>query len=96
MSTLTSLSPFSIPAEDEALREPVRAFLKEALQDMPAHVRAKSWSGYSQEFSRELGRRGWLGITLPKSLGGGGRSAARAGRHPAAADALDAGANHQQ
>jgi hypothetical protein len=32
MSTLTSLSPNPIPAEDEALREPVRAFLKEALQ----------------------------------------------------------------
>ena len=75
MSTLTSLSPYPIPAEDEALRAPVRAFLKEALRDMPAHVRAKSWSGYNQEFSRELGRRGWLGITLPKSLGGGGRSA---------------------
>ncbi len=74
MSTLTSLSPNPIPAEDEALREPVRAFLQEALRDMPAHVRAKSWSGYSQEFSRELGRRGWLGITLPTSLGGGGRS----------------------
>ncbi len=75
MSTLTSLSPTAIPPEDEALREPVRAFLKQALKDMPAHIRAKSWSGYDKAFSRELGRRGWLGITLPASVGGGGRSA---------------------
>ena len=41
---------------------------------MPAHVRAKSWSGYDGAFSRELGRRGWVGITLPAAYGGGGRS----------------------
>jgi len=75
MSTLTSLSPYPIPAEDEALRAPVRAFLKEALRDVPAHIRARSWSGYDPAFSCQLGERGWLGITLPKSLGGGGRSA---------------------
>lgn len=75
MNTLTSLSPTAIPPEDEALRAPVRAFLKEALKDLPAHIRAKSWSGYSTAFSQALGRQGWLGITLPTSLGGGGRSA---------------------
>lgn len=75
MNTLTSLSPTAIPPEDEALRAPVRAFLKEALKDLPAHIRAKSWSGYSSAFSQALGRQGWLGITLPTSLGGGGRSA---------------------
>jgi alkylation response protein AidB-like acyl-CoA dehydrogenase len=74
-SSLDSLALTAIPPEDEALRAPVRAFLKEALAKVPAHVRAKSWSGYDSEFSRELGRRGWLGITLPKEYGGGGRSA---------------------
>lgn len=75
MSALNSLSMTAVPPEDEALRTPVRAFLSEALAKVPAHVRARSWSGYDTEFSRELGRRGWLGITLPVEYGGGGRSA---------------------
>ena len=74
MSTLNSLTLTSIPAEDEALRAEVRAFLLEAVREMPAHVRARSWGGYDAEFSRELGRRGWLGITLPKEYGGADRS----------------------
>lgn len=75
MSRLDSLDPTAIPAEDEALRTEVRAFLTEALQGVPAHVRARSWSGYSPEFSRQLGARGWLGITFPKEYGGQGRNA---------------------
>lgn len=74
MSTLNSLNLTSIPAEDEALRTEVRAFLSEAVREMPAHVRARSWGGYDAQFSRELGRRGWLGITLPKAYGGSSRS----------------------
>ncbi len=75
MSTLDSLNLTRIPTDDEALRADVRAFLSNAMRDVPAHIRAKSWSGYDPAFSRELGRRGWLGITLPKAYGGGGRNA---------------------
>jgi alkylation response protein AidB-like acyl-CoA dehydrogenase len=75
MSQLDSLNPSAIPAPDEALREEVRAFLVEAMRGVPAHVRARSWSGYDPAFSRELGRRGWLGITFPTAYGGAGRSA---------------------
>ncbi len=75
MSALDSLGLTRIPAEDEALRPAVRAFLQDALRDIPAHVRAKSWSGYDAAFSRKLGRQGWLGITLPPEYGGAGRSA---------------------
>ena len=74
MSTLNSLNLTSIPAEDETLRNEVRSFLSEAVREMPAHVRARSWGGYDAKFSRELGRRGWLGITLPKKYGGADRS----------------------
>ena len=74
MSALDSLSLTPVPPEDEALRGPVRDFLVDAMRRVPAHVRAKSWSGYDSDFSRELGRRGWLGLTLPKEYGGGGRS----------------------
>ncbi len=74
MSALDSLTLTSIPPEDECLRAPVREFLANAMQKVPAHIRAKSWAGYDTAFSRELGRQGWLGITLPKEYGGGGRS----------------------
>jgi len=75
MSVLDSLSLTRIPAEDEALRAEVRAFLADAIQDLPPHVRARSWGGYSTELSRRLGAKGWIGVTLPKEYGGGGRSA---------------------
>ncbi len=33
-----------------------------------------SWiNGFSREFSRELGQRGWIGMTWPAAVGGGGR-----------------------
>ena len=75
MSTLDSLALTRIPPADEALRPEVRTFLAEAIQDLPAHVRARSWGGYSAELSRKLGAKGWIGVTLPKEYGGGGRSA---------------------
>ncbi|MFD0666216.1 acyl-CoA dehydrogenase family protein [Ramlibacter sp. MAHUQ-53] len=74
MTSLAALQPGAIPAEDEALRAEVRAFLSQALRETPPHVRARSWMGGDAAFSRELGRRGWLGITFPPAYGGGGRS----------------------
>jgi len=74
MSALTSLSRTPIPVEDEALRAPLRRFLTETMCSVPAHVRAKSWNGYDSDFTRELGKRGWLGISMPKEYGGGGKS----------------------
>lgn len=64
----------ALPAEDEALRAPVRAFLEEATAGMPPERRARSWSGFDAAFSRALGERGWIGLTLPKEHGGAGRS----------------------
>lgn len=64
----------AIPAQDEALRSSVRAFLRDALKDMPAYLRARSWMGYDADFSRALARQGWLGLTLPAAYGGAARS----------------------
>ena len=59
----------------EALRAEVRDFLKTALADRKPVERAESWTGLDPAFSRELGRRGWLGMTWPKQYGGHERSA---------------------
>lgn len=75
LSGLTSLLPTAIPAEDEALRADLRAFLIEATRDMTPQRRARSWSGFDEQFSGELGKRGYLGITFPREYGGAGRSA---------------------
>jgi hypothetical protein len=61
--------------EAETLRHEVRAFLAEAMADRKPVQRAESWTGLDPEFSRELGRRGWLGMTWPKEYGGHERSA---------------------
>ena len=70
MTILDGLGLTSIPPEGEALRAQVRAFLQDAVKDIPAHFRAKSWSGYDPAFSRKLGAKGWLGMTFPKAYGG--------------------------
>lgn len=75
MSLLSPLALAAMPAEDEALRGEVRAFLAAQLAALPAHVRARSWNGVDAGFSRALGRRGWLGLGLPAAYGGAERSA---------------------
>jgi hypothetical protein len=59
-----------LPDEDDALRMPVRTFLGYALVNMSIETRARSWLGFDASFSRSLGARGWLGLTLPKMYGG--------------------------
>lgn len=67
---IESLDYVCIPRDAELLRADVRAFLSEHLGNLPSNVRARSWMGFSEEFSRALGGRGWLGLTLPRSYGG--------------------------
>lgn len=71
---LDSFKPTHIPAEDEALRPQVRAFLDSASSNLPVEVRARSWMGHDPSFSRALADQGWVGMTLPTEYGGGGRS----------------------
>ncbi len=68
------IDPGCLPAHCEALRAEVRAFLAEAMQDIPPLKRCRNWSGASPEFSRKLGQRGWIGMTWPKRYGGHERS----------------------
>jgi len=65
---------FSWPPELVALREDAR---KVAADAVARYGRSNdSWiNGYSKEFSRELAARGWIGMTWPIEVGGGGRPA---------------------
>lgn len=59
----------------EALRLEVRAFLADELAAGRFTPRADAWlAGWDESFSRRLGERGWLGMTLPAEYGGHGRS----------------------
>ena len=70
---LTALEFTEVPVEEASFRAEIREFLNEALKDVPSHVRARSWMGVDDEFSRKLARRGWLGLTIPKEYGGSGK-----------------------
>jgi len=74
MTTILDAFPLTaMPPEAEALRAPIKEFLADALADMPPHRRARTWTGFDANFSRALAQRGWLGLTLPKEYGGGGK-----------------------
>ena len=79
-----------IPPEDEALRPKIREFLAEHMKKLSAEARARSWMGFDAEFSRALGQNNFIGLTLPKEYGGGGRSAFA--RYVVAEELLAAGA----
>ena len=75
LSSAFTFAPPPPSPEAEALRVEVRAFLRDALADRKPLARAESWSGFDAEFSRAMGRRGWIGMTWPKQYGGHERSA---------------------
>ena len=66
-----------LPEEAEAFRQEVRSFLATQLEPAAPAVRARTWMGFDAAFSRRLGERGWVGITLPARYGGAGLDAFR-------------------
>lgn len=81
---------YELPASLEPLRHEVRAFLAEELANYTPVTRSFTWDGIDPEFSRKLGARGWLGMTLPKAYGGHERSALE--RYVVVEETLAAGA----
>jgi len=65
---------FDLPPEAEALRAEVRAFVAEELAAGRWQRSGDFASHYDPEFSRRLGKRGWLGMTWPHQYGGHERS----------------------
>jgi alkylation response protein AidB-like acyl-CoA dehydrogenase len=77
MGSGTLLPPVRpLPAAAAGLRSEVREFLeaeRAAGRFVPA---CDAWlSGWDESFSRRLGDRGWVGMTIPAEYGGHGRSA---------------------
>ncbi|MEZ5216674.1 MAG: acyl-CoA dehydrogenase family protein [Ilumatobacteraceae bacterium] len=65
---------FDWTPEQQELRAEARAVAQDAVAAYGRHN--DSWiNGYSKEFSLELGKRGWIGLTWPTEFGGGGRPA---------------------
>ncbi len=62
--------PVELPPEAEAMRAEVRAFIKQH-----EHLMGFSRGGFNRDFSRAMGKRGWIGMTWPKQYGGHERSA---------------------
>jgi len=73
-SAILSFPPLVLPPEAEALRREVRAFLLDVVPKDKAPERFKSWGTFSPEFSKQLGAKGWIGLTWPKEYGGHDRT----------------------
>jgi acyl-CoA dehydrogenase len=66
--------PTALPPACEELRREVRAFIAEELAAGRWVPNSDFLVHRSPEFSRRLGRRGWIGMTWPKKYGGHERS----------------------
>jgi acyl-CoA dehydrogenase len=72
---MDTLSAALLPDTALALRGEVRAFLDEELAGRRFVQRCDAWlSGHDAAFSGRLAERGWIGMTWPRQLGGGGRT----------------------
>lgn len=66
---------FRFTEEQEKLRQEIRQFLEEELKNGNFEVHCDAWmGGYSPEFSRKIGQRGWIGLCWPREWYGQGKS----------------------
>ena len=67
---------FRFTAEQDAFRSEVAGFLEDEIKKGLWRPMTDGWiQGQDPAFSKRLAARGWIGISWPKELGGGGRSA---------------------
>ena len=70
------IQPTRLPEDCAKLRSEVRSFLREQLEAGRFVPSADAWlTGWDPDFSRALGDRGWLGLTVPVEYGGHGATA---------------------
>jgi acyl-CoA dehydrogenase len=73
--TAIQFDPIRLPAESQALRAEVRAFVQREIDagSFDPHHGAMQLES-NADFSRKVGAKGWIGMTWPKRYGGGERS----------------------
>jgi len=75
MQTWIDFEPLRLPAQTDALRAEIRAFLDEEIEAGTfTPYPTRQTASVNRAFSRECGRRGYIGMTWPKQYGGGERS----------------------
>ena len=66
---------FRFTEEQENLRQEIRQFLEVEIKNGSFEVHCDAWmGGYSPEFSRKIGQRGWIGLCWPREWYGQGKS----------------------
>ena len=71
MATTTfRFDPVEMPPEAKEIRKEVRAFIAEH-----EHLMGFSKGEFNRDFSRAMGKKGWIGMTWPKQYGGHERTA---------------------
>jgi alkylation response protein AidB-like acyl-CoA dehydrogenase len=84
-------APVRLGKDTARLRAEVREFLAHERRAGAFQPRCDSWlAGWDEGFSRRLGARGWVGMTIPREYGGPARSAIE--RYVVTEEALAAGA----
>ncbi|MCS7207854.1 MAG: acyl-CoA dehydrogenase family protein [Dehalococcoidia bacterium] len=62
---------FRFTPQQEAFRQEIRSWLAQELTpEMRQQYVAAGGEGFSREFSRKLGQKGWIGLAWPKEYGG--------------------------
>jgi alkylation response protein AidB-like acyl-CoA dehydrogenase len=66
---------FRFTDEEDEFRKEVRDFLEGELRNSSFEVHSDAWlCGFSPEFSRKMGEKGWIGLCWPKEYYGRGES----------------------
>src|SRR5271170_1039595 len=73
MTTSFRFDPVELPPEAKELRQEVRAFLRHE-EEAGTFSPHNGKGGFSREFSRKMGAKGWIGMTWPRQYGGHERS----------------------
>ncbi|TNE34989.1 MAG: acyl-CoA dehydrogenase [Alphaproteobacteria bacterium] len=61
---------FKAPLNAQQIRRELRAFLSEHLPQGDPALKANCWMNFDPQFSRELGKAGYIGMLWPKEYGG--------------------------
>ena len=74
MSTSLDFRAIDLPESTLELRQKVREFIAQIQPQIASLPDSNFDADSSKWFSQQLGAKGWIGMTWPKSYGGGGRS----------------------